>query len=148
MHLVGCDDLDVLDQAVADAVARAEIRVVDQLDREFDVGQMIMIRLAILAALSALPGSAAQEEEIRKKAEALLQKLDSDAPSERDAAAEALIAGGDDFEKHIEKAAEGGKPEVRARCQDILKQIELGRKRKDYWSPAKPFALSTRARRP
>lgn len=100
------------------------------------------IRLAFLAALAGAQAASVQEDDLRRRAEALLQKLDSDAPVERDVAAEALIAGGDDFEKYIEKAAEEGKPEVRARCQDILKQIELGRKRRDHWSPVKPLALN------
>ncbi len=96
-----------------------------------------MLRALLLAALI-LP----QEDELRRRALELIQKLDSDSPVEREEAADALTASGDDFVKHLEKAAEEAAAEVRARCRDILKEIELGRKRKDHWAPAKRITLT------
>ncbi len=76
------------------------------------------------------------------KPEQLIQQLDSDAPDERDAAEKALLAAGEEVEPLLKKAAAEGKPEVRARCQDLLKQIALVRKRREFWAPTRPVTLT------
>ncbi|HLF92535.1 MAG TPA: hypothetical protein VJB14_03685 [Planctomycetota bacterium] len=76
------------------------------------------------------------------KPEQLIQQLDSDSPDERDAAEKALLAAGEEVEPLLKKAAEEGKPEVRARCQDLLKQIALARKRRAFWAHTRPLTLT------
>ena len=67
--------------------------------------------------------------EIEKQARTLIQQLNSDDPETREKASELLVVRGDEFEEFIEEAAESGNVEIRLRCQDILKKIELNRKR-------------------
>lgn len=76
------------------------------------------------------------------KPEQLIQQLDSDSPDERDAAEKALLAVGEQVEPLLMKAAAEGKPEVRARCQDLLKQIALARKRRAFWAPTRPITMA------
>ncbi len=90
--------------------------------------------LALLGLLAFTP-----QEEAARRAEPLIQQLDSDSPDEREAAEKALLEGGAEFEPFLEKASRQGKPEVRARCRDLLKVIALEKKRRESWAPAKPI---------
>ena len=83
-----------------------------------------------------------QDDAERRRAEHLIQQLDADSPDERDEAEKELLASGEKIESLLKSAADQGKPEVRARCRDLLKQIALARKRREFWAPSKPLTLA------
>ena len=101
----------------------------------------------LLAVVVSLPSSSSlvQDDESRRRAGDLIQRLDSDVIKERERALEDLVADFDRFEQAVKEAAEKGAPEVRARCQEILRQSAVARQRKDSWSPARPIRLSVKA---
>lgn len=94
--------------------------------------------LAALALLLLPP----QEDPVLRRARPLIQQLDADSPDEREAAEKALLEAGEAVEPLLKQAAEEGRPEIRARCRDLLEQIGLARKRRAFWAPARPVTLA------
>jgi len=95
-----------------------------------------MRSLVLLGLLLDLP-----QDEAARRAQGLIQQLDSDSPEEREGAEKELLESADTVESFLEKASREGRSEVRARCKDLLKIIALDRKRREFWAPSKPITI-------